>query len=155
MNKQESYKTYMILMISSDGNQNNVFFISARYRSPFCQVFGSPLSASLQEDFRMGLLFKFGQAVPEIFKLLHLNKKLGSIFQNSWWGLWGAFENWNGTVKTLFSCFIVELQCKIDISLQPLVRFLKPLILFQILCPIFYKILFLKIKSYIAGTEAW
>ena len=47
MNKQESYKTYMILMISSDGNQNNVFFISARYRSPFCQVFGSPLSASL------------------------------------------------------------------------------------------------------------
>ena len=25
MNKQESYKTYMILMISSDGNQNNVF----------------------------------------------------------------------------------------------------------------------------------
>ena len=48
MNKQESYKTCMILMISSDGNQNNVFFlISARYRSPFCQVFGSPLSASL------------------------------------------------------------------------------------------------------------
>ena len=26
MNKQESYKTYMILMISSDGNQNNVFY---------------------------------------------------------------------------------------------------------------------------------
>ena len=39
MNKQESYKTYMILIISSDGNQNNVSFISARYRSPFFQVF--------------------------------------------------------------------------------------------------------------------
>ena len=26
MNKQESYKTCMILMISSDGNQSNVFF---------------------------------------------------------------------------------------------------------------------------------
>ena len=26
MNKQESYKSYMILMISSDGNQNNAFF---------------------------------------------------------------------------------------------------------------------------------
>ena len=46
MNKQESYKTYMILMISSDGNQNNVFlflftadrhfvrFAGRRYRSP-------------------------------------------------------------------------------------------------------------------------
>ena len=38
MNKQESYKTYMTLMISSDGNQN-VFFISARYRSPFLSGF--------------------------------------------------------------------------------------------------------------------
>ena len=47
MNKEESYKTYMILMTYSDGNQNNVFFISACYRSPFCQVFGLPLSASL------------------------------------------------------------------------------------------------------------
>ena len=28
LNKQESYKTYMILMISSDGKQNNVFSIS-------------------------------------------------------------------------------------------------------------------------------
>ena len=28
MNKQESYKRYMILMISSDGKQNNVFSIS-------------------------------------------------------------------------------------------------------------------------------
>ena len=46
MNKEESYKTYMILMIYSDGNQN-VFFIFACYRSPFCQVFGLPLSASL------------------------------------------------------------------------------------------------------------
>ena len=27
MNKQESYKSYMILMISSDGNQNNAFFL--------------------------------------------------------------------------------------------------------------------------------
>ena len=46
MNKQESYKTYMILMISSDGNQNNVFlfmlatnrhfvrFLGRRYRPP-------------------------------------------------------------------------------------------------------------------------
>ena len=50
MNKQESYKTYMILMISSDGNQNNVFFISARYRLPFCQVFGLPLLASLLKN---------------------------------------------------------------------------------------------------------
>ena len=29
MNKQESYKTYMILMICSYGRQNNVFSISA------------------------------------------------------------------------------------------------------------------------------
>ena len=46
MNKQESYKTYMILMIFSDGNQNNVFlflftadrhfvrFAGRRYRPP-------------------------------------------------------------------------------------------------------------------------
>ena len=26
MSKQESYKTYIILMISSDGKQNNAFF---------------------------------------------------------------------------------------------------------------------------------
>ena len=46
MNKQESYKTYMIL-ISSYGNQNNVSFISARGWLPFCQVFGLSLSAFL------------------------------------------------------------------------------------------------------------
>ena len=52
MNKQESYKTYMILMISSDGNQNNVFFLflfaanhhfvrfsGRRYRPPYFRIY--------------------------------------------------------------------------------------------------------------------
>ena len=50
MNKQESYKTYMILMISSDGNQNNVFlfllatdrhfvrFLGGRYQPPYSKL---------------------------------------------------------------------------------------------------------------------
>ena len=59
----------------------------------------------------MGLLCKSGQAVPEIFKFLHL-KKL------AFFGILGGdYEehlewHWNGTKKTLFSCFIVELQWK-------------------------------------------
>ena len=55
----------------------------------------------------MGLLFKSGQAVPEIFKFLHL-KKL------AFFGILGG--DYEGHFKTgmapkrLFSCFIVELQ---------------------------------------------
>ena len=57
----------------------------------------------------MGLLFKFGQAVPEIFKFLHLEKLaffriLGGDYE-------GHLKTGMGP-KTLFSCFIVESQCK-------------------------------------------
>ena len=55
----------------------------------------------------MGLLFKSGQGVPEIFKFLHL-KKLAFVGI-----LVGDYEGHFKTgmaPKRLFSCFIVELQ---------------------------------------------
>ena len=53
-----------------------------------------------QEDFRIGLLFKFGQAVPEIFKFLYL-KKLGLFGILSGYYI-GVFEHWNAPRQNPF-----------------------------------------------------
>ena len=56
----------------------------------------------------MGLLFKLGQEVPEIFQFLYL-KKLGllGILSGDYIG---SFEHWNSTKKT--PCFLTKLQWK-------------------------------------------
>ena len=57
----------------------------------------------------MGSLFKFGQAVPAIFKFLYLEKL--AFFRI----LGGDYEGHLKTgmvLKRLFSCFVVELQLK-------------------------------------------
>ena len=95
----------------------------------------------------MGPLFKFGQAVPEIFKFLYLEKL--AFFRI----LGGDYEGQLKTGMVLRRLFFLALlwnyNGKINISLQPLFRFLKrTLILFQFFWPIFNKILFLKIKYY-------
>ena len=56
----------------------------------------------------MCLLFKFRQAIPEIFQFLYLTK-LG-LFGIRSGDYIGAFEHWNGTKKHLFSCFITKSQ---------------------------------------------
>ena len=67
-----------------------------------------------QEDFRIGLLFKFGQAVPEIFKFLYL-KKLGLFGILSGYYI-GVFEHWNAPPptppKTPFFLFYNEIRMK-------------------------------------------
>ena len=62
MNKQERHKTYMILIISSDGNQNNVFLFLLATDRHFVRFFGSPLSASLTKTHGNSTLCFLGHA---------------------------------------------------------------------------------------------
>ena len=55
----------------------------------------------------MGLLFKFGQAVPE----------------NTWWGLLGALENWNGTQDSFFLLYSEITMEKLTYLYTPLLDF--------------------------------
>ena len=71
----------------------------------------------------MGPLFKFGQVVPEIFKFLYLEKL--AFFRI----LGGDYEGQLKTGMVLRRLFFLALlwnyNGKINISLQPLFRFLK------------------------------
>ena len=73
----------------------------------------------------MGLLFKFGQAVPEIFKFLHLEKLaffriLGGDYE-------GAFENWNGTKDSFFLLYSGITMQKLTYLCTPWSDFQNPL----------------------------
>ena len=107
MNKQESYKTCMILMISSDGNQSNVFFLfllttdrhfvrflGRRYRPPlYMGILGQnlgPICAKKWKNIHFLNFHKIDKIVIKMISSIETKFKLKFVLQKSICGGFGA-----------------------------------------------------------------